>query len=438
VLSVLRQVHRWIGLVLVLPIALVALSGSLLVFRDSYYRARWPIVAEERTHAEAAAQPLILETIERRFAADGVRIIKFPRDGVNAFHVYLADGGEALVDPRSGQEIARWHWTSDPAAFLFELHRNLLMGARGEAANGYAALLLVFLAFSGVLLWIPRRQTTFRIREALPRRFTPASILRSHAASGVLLAAGVVLFAATGAGLVFYAELGRVASKLLDAAPPETPSAVIRPESRPRASWSQLLAAVNNALPNAGPTMYYPGPKANAVMTFRKKLPGELHPNGRSYVLVDPYSAAVVQTIDARAHGTGTRAMYALYPIHAARVAGIPLMIFAAVTGVGLAWLALGGAWSYLARLYQVRTHAGRVFSSQSTRSTPSPRVIGSKEITDSNWSVAHGRQEGRSHTHHAAGTSRRQQPITADRRHPRSRDTRELSLPREDQPLRP
>lgn len=437
-LQALRQVHRWVGLVVALPIVLVALSGGLLVFRDSYYRVRWPIVAEERTNAEIAAQPRILDTIERRFAAEGIRIVKFPRDGVNAFHVYLADDGEALVDPRSGAEITRWHSTSDPAAFLFDLHANLLMGARGEVLNGYLALLLVCLALSGVLLWVPRRKTAFRIREALPRRFTPASMLRSHAASGVLLAAGVVLFAATGAGLVFYAELGWIASRLLDAAPVETPSAVIRPESRPRASWSRLLAAANGALPESGPAMYYPGPTTNAVVTFRKKLPGELHPNGRSYVLVDPYTAAVVQTIDARSQGAGTRALHALYPIHAAKVAGIPLATLAVLSGLGVAWLALGGAWSHLARLYRARSRVGRDFSSQSTRVPRSPRVIGSKEIRDSNWSVAYGRQKGRSHTHNAAGTPRRQQSIAADRRQPRSGDTRELSLPRKDQPLRP
>jgi uncharacterized iron-regulated membrane protein len=311
------------------------------------------------------------------------------------------------------------------------------MGARGELLNGYLALLLVFLSLSGVLLWIPRRQTAFRIREAVPRRLTPAAMLRSHAASGALLAAGVLLFATTGAGLVFYAELGGIAARLLDRAPAETPAAVVAPESRPHAAWSQLLASVDAALPESGPTMYYPGPKTNAVLTFRKRLPGEMHPNGRSYVLVNPYTAAVVQAIDARDQGAGTRLMHALYPIHAAKVGGIPLIIVAIISGAGLAWLALGGAWSFLARTAVRQARIRPDFSPQSTHSSHSPRVIGSKAIKDSNWSVAYGRQERRPHTDNAAGASRREQPIAADRREPRSRDPRELSLPRKDQPLR-
>ena len=96
--------------------------------------------------------------------------------------------------------------------------------------------------------------------------------------------------------------------------------------------------------------MYYPGAGVNAVLTFRKSLPGEWHPNGRSYVLVDPYRAEVVQAIDARAQGTGTRLMHALYPVHAATVGGTVFAVIAFVSAFGLVWLAIGGSWAYLAR----------------------------------------------------------------------------------------
>ena len=83
---------------------------------------------------------------------------------------------------------------------------------------------------------------------------------------------------------------------------------------------------------------------------FRKQLPGEWHPNGRSYVLVDPYTAQVVQAIDARAQGTGTRLMHAVYPVHAAKVGRLPMMLLAAFAAAALTWLAAGGAWAYVGR----------------------------------------------------------------------------------------
>jgi uncharacterized iron-regulated membrane protein len=101
--------------------------------------------------------------------------------------------------------------------------------------------------------------------------------------------------------------------------------------------------------------MYSPGTATNAAATFRKRLPGEWHPNGRSYVLVDPYRGVVVQAIDARQQGRGTRMMYGLYPVHAATVGGPVFIAVAALTGVGLGWLAIGSAWSYLGRLLRKR-----------------------------------------------------------------------------------
>jgi uncharacterized iron-regulated membrane protein len=96
--------------------------------------------------------------------------------------------------------------------------------------------------------------------------------------------------------------------------------------------------------------MCYPGGATNAVVTCRKRMPGEWHPNGRSYVLLNPYDATVVQSIDATRQGTGTRLAHAIYPVHAAMVGGWPWMLLAAASGVGLAWLAAGGTLAWLRR----------------------------------------------------------------------------------------
>jgi uncharacterized iron-regulated membrane protein len=370
----LRLIHRWIGLIVALPIVLVSISGGLLVFRDSYYRARWPVVAREATATEHARQPEILAAIESTFG-EQVRTIKLPRTGVNAFHVYLTSEREALVDPRSGKVIASWHWQEDPAAFLFQLHAHLLMGARGEILNGYLAVVLLFISISGILLWYPRRRAAFRLRHAVPTDLSGAALLKSHAASGVFLLLPIALFAATGVGLVFYEQVGAAAERLLNSTDAEVPTAAVAPRTDlPRADWTELLAAARTALPESGPTMCYPGRGDNVVFTCRKRLPGEWHPNGRSYVLIDPYTAEVLQTIDAREQGAGTRAMHALYPLHAAKTGGFWLAALAVVTGIGLAWLAIGGTWTYLtrtlsspARRKEPAESAARVFETATT-----------------------------------------------------------------------
>ena len=359
-MRLLRIVHRWIGLALAIPVVLVALSGGLLLFKGPYYRFRFPELANPITATEAHGYASAIERIEREFGAR-IRVVKFPREGANAFHLYLSDGSEAFVHPVSGAVLSRWHPHESLPAFLFQLHAHLLAGTPGEVVNGFIALLLVFLGLTGLILWWPRRAAAFRLARAIPRSAAPADLLRSHAASGVLLVLPVIVFAATGAGLVFYEPASRLATALMDRRAPEAPSAVVPISTAPQRPWTEILAAVRTALPEAGPRMYYPGGDGNAVLTFRKSLPGEWHPNGRSYVLVDPYEARVVQTIDARTQGAGTRLMHALYPVHAAPVGGAGLVLLAMISAIGLTYLAIGGSYAFLARAAGARVHGSQV-----------------------------------------------------------------------------
>lgn len=358
-MHILRVVHRWTGIVIAIPVVLVALSGGLLLFKAPYHRWLYPQLARPIAAAERAGYGEVVGRIERDFNGL-IRVVRFPRDGSNAFLVYLSDGSEAFIDPTSGGLIARWQPHESLPAFLFQVHAHLLAGVPGEVVNGFLALLLVFLGLTGVVLWWPRRATAFRIARAVPRSVAPGDILRSHAATGVLLALPVILFAATGAGLVFYEPASRIATALFDARAPEVPSARVPPSTAPRRGWPEILAAVRRALPEAEPTMYYPGGEANAVLTFRKSLPREWHPNGRSYVLVDPYRATVVQAIDARTQGAGTRLMHALYPVHAAMVGGSGLVLLALIAALGLMYLAIGGPYAFLARRARARRSVAR------------------------------------------------------------------------------
>jgi uncharacterized iron-regulated membrane protein len=349
-MSSLRLIHRIIGLFVAIPVILVSLSGGLLLLRDPYYRARFPVLAEEITSGQISRQADALTAIERQFERDGIRVIKFPRVGMNAYHAYLADGSEAFIDPRTDRVITRYRWSDSPPAFLFDLHAHLLMAATGETLNGFAALALVFLGLTGLVLWLPRR-AAFALRRALPRRAAPGEMLRSHAASGVFLLLPVVLFAATGAALVFYEQTSVIVTRIFDSKPAIEPSAAVTRRDAPFRPWGEIMEAVERSLPESGPRMYYPGTAANPVLTFRKSLPGEWHPNGRSYVLVDPYAARVVQAIDARDQGAGTRAMHAMYPVHGAFVGRALLIPLAVIAALGLTWLAVGGTWAYLGKL---------------------------------------------------------------------------------------
>ena len=70
----------------------------------------------------------------------------------------------------------------------------------------------------------------------------------------------------------------------------------------------------------------------NAVITFRKKMSEEWHPNGRSYILMNPYDASVLQVIDARKQPPASKLLEKVYPVHGAFVGGF---LYKAIIGLG-------------------------------------------------------------------------------------------------------
>jgi uncharacterized iron-regulated membrane protein len=353
-------VHRWIGLGLAAIVLVVAASGGLLLFRDPYYRAVYPSLNAPITPDLVIPHADVLTAIESRWRTEHVRLVKFPRAGMNAFQVWLDDGTEAFVNPQDGTVIDRWHWFDRLPAFLFELHAHLLAEPSGTWINGLAALCLVFMALTGLLLWWPARRGRFRLGGVIPRRVSPGDLLRSHAAVGAIAALPIVLFAGTGAAIVFYEPTARAMSRLLDARPPQEPNARVLPRKASVRPWTTILSALDGALPDGQTVFYYPGTPDNARLMFRKRLEGEWHPNGRSYIVIDPYTADVVQAIDARAQGVGTRIMHAIYPVHAAKVGGPAMVTLAGFAAAALTWLTTGGTWAYVGRRFVWLRKRGR------------------------------------------------------------------------------
>lgn len=357
----LTALHRWVGLALALVLLVVALSGVLLLAKGPYYRWQYPSFGQPIAAQDRAGWPAMLEAITRRFG-DDVRTIKVPQPGMHVFQVWLADGSEAFVDARAGTLLDRWHPTDRLPALLFDLHVHLMAGERGELINGAIALLTIaFLVIGGGLIWWPRR-ASMPLRAVWPRSWAPGALLRSHAAVGVVTAGPLLVFLLTGAGMAFSASVMPMLSRLLDAAPPTVVRPQVASDGRGHVPWAVALARLEQAMaaldtpPRDGEAQLVfitPPRVSGTAMVARVRLPGEWHPNGRSIVVLHPHTGDILQTMDARREGAGTRLGHALYPIHAARIGSGPswlLVALAILAGLGLAVLSGSGLVTWVQR----------------------------------------------------------------------------------------
>ena len=348
-MNILRLIHRWFGLFLAVVVFAVALSGGILIFHDSILRFKWPELATPIKAGQALVYPEVLSQLERRFREPGVALIKFPDRGMNAFRLWIKDDSEALVHPTSGEIIARWAWNESFTSILFEFHANLLAGDVGERVIGWLGILLAGFVLSGLVLWWPARKA-FRLRFIFPQTLSWNRLLQSHVAMGVIFSAPILLFTITGMTMIFYRPVATLLTSFFDSRPPMTPSARVLPTGQPMRPWHEILATLAGTLPDGKLVYYVPPRPDNGVMTFRKRVPGEWHPNGRSFILINPYTNDVLQFIDARQQQFGMRLVEKFYPLHAAKIGGWPYALFALVTSAVLTSVAITGCLSFFRR----------------------------------------------------------------------------------------
>jgi len=165
----IRELHLWIGLVLCLPLIVLGLSGSILVFRGGLAtllnppphlicaRGKSHTVAEIIASAQARTGKWYEPYLYEPPAAPGqpatvrLRALERARGGMSALRVIL-------VDPVS-LDARLWHYKPFPGFLeaVLRLHGNLLLGPGGRAYVGWLGIASLVLGVSGLVLWWPRR-----------------------------------------------------------------------------------------------------------------------------------------------------------------------------------------------------------------------------------------------------------------------------------------
>lgn len=350
--ALVRTTHLWVGLVLCALLAILALSGSALVYKEAWWRLVHPELRGPLPPATPEAQAAAVAAAMLHFP-DEVRSVKMPEPGVAAYHLYLTEG-EAFLDPSTLEVVDRWTLRQRFMGWLFDIHAHLLAGERGEKVGGVIALLGAFLVVTGVWLWWPARRRT-RLRTLVPDRLTRPKLIALHRDLGLYATPILLVLLLSGAGVVFYGAAGLLLNGIFGD-PPRNPDPTPRVVAAPAESVADapVFATASRTLPDARLVFYYPPTTQAPLHRFRAKRPCELHPNGRSWILVDG-SGSAIHHVDACTLPPGERTLHALYPLHAAKLSS-PLYGFATfLAGMALAVLSASGALAYWRKLRPLR-----------------------------------------------------------------------------------
>lgn len=328
-MKLLSLLHRWAGSFVGLLLALLGLTGAILV-----WEGEWIMLP-------GAGDPVIedvaaIAAITERAQAEGeLSRITFASEEIGLHQLVFADGSGAYVR-QDGTVVTRWasQWER-PELWLFDLHHHLFAGEIGKTVTGMAGIAGVLFVVTGLILWW-RTRRKFRLR-LLPERYRPGPIVRHHRDLGAFTAPLLLVTMITGI-IMLFAPL-RTALIGTEVRPTET----LMP--RPGARVADALAIAKTHFPKASIRRITLPAKAGDPIAVRVRQPFEWTPNGRTQVSVALDGKVTVE--DAASANRSASLSEKAYPVHSAKVGGLVWKLAMTLSGLALTVLGSLATWGF-------------------------------------------------------------------------------------------
>jgi uncharacterized iron-regulated membrane protein len=366
--------HRWVALLAGLLLALLGLTGSVMVWQAELDAALNPAWFARDTNCAAPERPIaeVLALLARHAPQARASLVVAPQAPGAAYQVWErrdADTGrrrEHFIDPACGAYLGsreRGAWLLDRAhavPLLYDLHSRLLAGETGHIVAGVGALVLFGLAVSGVVLAWPRGGGSAAWRRVLGIK-TSVSRARLwfdvHRALGLWLAPLAIVLTATGAALVFDTQaralvamvlpterLPKVAKASEGAEAAAGPAVRVAPDELvqqalrmfPQAQWSRLTLPASAA--------------ADAVAEVRMLQTGEPRIDTGSTRVRLAASGQVLALFDPLRTPAGSVVLDWVFPLHSGEALGLFARLLWSLFGLLPALLLGTGAWLWWRR----------------------------------------------------------------------------------------
>lgn len=346
------KIHLYLALTVGAVIALLGLTGALLVFHPQIDHLLTPTPRAVASAGSFITPDDAVAAIERH-AGLPVALIRLPRERGAAYEMELFDERTetyylARVDSGLGEVLSSAEWGRTFVTFLLELHTSLMLGEPGLIAIGWLGVTLLVSIVTGLYLWWPRR---FAFRQAFTMRWTRRALPMNfdlHRLSGVYVSLVLLVIASAGVYFAFpdaiHSAIGTFAQVTPEpAAKPSDPPA---DGARPLALTQVHSVATTHA--GGGRIVSIIMPRA-PLDSYEVRYVDRDEPdnrNGLSTVWIDQFTGRVLGAYAYSQLGRADRYLALQLPLHDGDILGLPGRILACIAGLVTA--ALYGTGLYL------------------------------------------------------------------------------------------
>ncbi len=254
-----RNLHLVASVIFGLFAAAVGLSGSALVFREEIEHAFYepkispgpvPVPLAALLDKAAAVDPARrVSLMVLPVATD--RCVEFIIQKKDARTLKDADQMSVYLNPFTGEVIRSRRREESFIAKLRDLHFAFFSGTSGLTFNGYVAMALVFMSFTGLFLWVVASPKNQRFKLSL-RGSWKSVVWNLHRQTGALSLVFLILVSITGAYYAFRESFQKTIMAATGTLPPRgTPAVTLPTDGSPAHPIDEIAAAARAAFPGA-------------------------------------------------------------------------------------------------------------------------------------------------------------------------------------------
>ena len=341
-------VHLVLGLSVGLLMSITCLTGSLIVYKPEIESLTLGAVshvvpiANRATVSLQSAYDLVQQS---RPDCKIVQAYLHPEpDLAWSFDLNCRIRGRIVVyiDKYRGSITGEDHFQGKWTQWIYDLHVRLLSGVTGESINGVAALLLVILAATGLVVWWPGIKlwrSGLRIEWRARWRRQNYDL---HRLTGFFTSLLLMFVALTGAYFAF-----PKAYEAIVAWAANQPSVLLAPRIKEgplrRISLDAVYATAVKAMPVGETTLFTFPQTKTAPYSVRRMLPGDWRRTGNNLVYVDQYTGHVIRLNYHRDLPAPIRLIRDISPLHFGTFFGNTTRILWIILGVAPAILYITG-----------------------------------------------------------------------------------------------
>ncbi|MEL6649667.1 MAG: PepSY-associated TM helix domain-containing protein [Bacteroidota bacterium] len=199
--------HLYLGLFAGTIIMIVALSGTILTFRDEIDRWLNPELMLVEPQGEVLPVGMLLQKAQQQrpnWQISGLFVPELDQAELAYQIRAVGEKKQIFINPYTGELLGSRLRDSAFIGIMLSLHRRLLLPAWGRYIVGLSALILIIMTITGLRQWIPKRWAMLKAR--LSVRFDASRKRQNydwHNVLGFYSSPFVLILALTGFGITF-------------------------------------------------------------------------------------------------------------------------------------------------------------------------------------------------------------------------------------------